>query len=505
MTTAIQKRTELIPDEVELALSGRDLTAKPSSTARAVYGLVVGRGDSLGKQVAAQATRHVERLAEWASFVRELFAQLYDADGCRELPEEERSAWGMQAVGVLHSSQEWTALVASSQVSRSIASQATALLADEVSRALELDSLKKDQEAAQDPREIAEGLERSSALLAEHGATEEQVKEHRQQVEAQLAKAVDTRRRMDERINKVRVQISGSVKRVAAAAKTKADAVMALVALGFSREGPGSAEEDCPELLEAMRLDPRMAAIIRMAGRMNEAARGELAKADGQCDVVGVRPTGDIAKLTARTKADLASGGVRGLATMRDIAEQAAQGWEQKDRRPKNKGDAALLVDRSGSMSGEREVRARGLAVASLVSMLSAGRRVVAGSFAGSGDCSLAAVVPGDRKALSRAVSALCKRASGGTDVDSALLAAAKEMQTFPGGMRQPDVLVVTDGEFETIRSEVLQVLGERRLFGVLIDVFAPGGHEEFDRIWSLPSVQEQDAAQVIAAMRSAR
>jgi len=494
----------LTPDEV--IEGGRDLTVEPSSTARFIYRSVARDTSQHGQDVRLQVLRHADRLEEWPAFVREVFSRLYDEDGCRPLADKDRSSWGTGAMAAMEAQEAWAILREAAQVSRVIAADATAQLADAVSRAMGLDGVKTDKETRRDPRELADEAESVGRLLAEHGASEEEIEEARAAAEAQVSRCVSVRRVLDAMVESARPALRNALPKIAREAKAKADTLTALNGLGFSREGPGSIEEACPELLSEVRLDPRMAAIIRWAGRFRDAAHGELAKADGRCDVIGIRPTGDLARLTPRTRADLATGGMRGLATMRDILEESAQGWEQRDRAPKTRGDVGLLVDRSGSMSGEREVRARGLAVAALVSMLADGRRVVAGSFAGHGDATFAAVIPGDARGLGGAIRALCRRAGGGTDVDFALGACGDAMSDLRGGMRDPDVLVITDGFFSPVAKAVLDKLGDRRLFGVMLDEAAAAAHPEFSACWDVSgAIDEAKAGEIIAAMRKPR
>lgn len=502
---APKKRSEIL-DPDEIIDGGRDVMCSPSSTARTVYGGLMRSEVKTNGQTWIQAKRHAVKLEEWPAFIRELFSRLFDEDGCKRLEDEDRSVWGAHALNTLEGMAEWPALRASSQVSKKIAAGATAQLAEAVSAALGIDSMKTDQTTRRDPREVRAEGESIKRLMEMAGASEEQVAEALGGVEDRASRAAQVRTPMDARVEIARPQLAAAVRAAAAKAGNAAATIEAFAGIGFDREGPGSIEEACPELLEQVKLDPRMLRIIMWAGRTLDASDGALAKADGHCDVVGVVPTRDVAKLTPRTKADLASGGVRGLATMRDIMEGAAQGWEQRDTAPRNKGDAFLLVDRSGSMSGEPEVRARGLAVAALCAMLKQGRRVVTCSFASRGDALCAPIVPGDARALAAGIVVLCKRAGGGTDVDGAIVAAINAARTFPGGMRDPDALVITDGIFSPIAKHVLAALGDRRLFGVLIGMPDDGRHPEFDALWSIMgSMSEEDAARAVNAMRAPR
>lgn len=495
-------RKVLTPDEIIDA--GLDLTVTPSATARAALGSVIRAQRAPGKQYEQAAIRYAHKIDEWPAFAREVFARLYDDDGCKPLAAEKLSTWGTNAMSVLEAQPSWPALRSAASLSRSIAAESAARLADAVANALNLDKLQTDEESMRDPREVQQEMESMVRLMEQAGASTEQVEAVVNEAAAAAAKAVGVRKMLDHQVETARHKIGGVVASVQKKATEKAEAIEALTALGFSREGPGSIEEVAPGLIE--QCDPRMLAILKQAGRFREAAQGEMAKANGHCDVVGIQPTGDLAKVTPKTLTDLAGGGIRALVTMGDLLEHSAQGWEQEGKEPRNRGDVAILVDRSGSMSGERERRARGLAIAAMMTIIGEGRRVVACSFAGTNAATLRAALPGDAYSITEAIKVFCIAASGGTDVDYALEKTADMLSTLAGGMREPDVLVVTDGDFPAVNPKVLSKLGDRRLFGVLIDWGDAEAHPEFTATWEVGAqIGSADAIVAINSLRSSR
>lgn len=492
----------------EIIEGGRDVTIRPGGNARFAYNATVRSQTRAGIDLRTAAVEHAERLQEWPSFTREVFARLYDEDGCTALPPEQGSAWGTTASGHLEGIAGWSDLRASCQVARTVAAEAAAMLAGEVARAMGVDRIPEGHKGRRDPEEIGRDLRAVQALMEGAGASEGEMDAATQGLREEAAAAGALRQAMHGAAERARPGLRVAVARAATAAKQHAEAVEAMVAMGFSREGPGSAEAIDPGLLRDVRLDPRMASILKWAGRFREAARGVEAKAEGRCDVVGIMPTGDAQRLTPLSRAMLGAGGGVGFATLVDLAEGRAQGWQQRGTAPKVSGDVVLLLDRSGSMSGEREQRARGLFIAALTAALAQGRRVVASSFAGEGDVRLACVVPGDLKATAEAIRALCVKAGGGTDVDGAIDAAVAAGARFPGGLRSPDVLLGTDGEFDPIAPAVLGRLGERRLFGVLIEVDdgERARHPELDAAWCITgAIDPSQAAEVLRAMRAPR
>lgn len=493
-------REVLKPDEIIDA--GRPLTVEPSAAAMLAYGSAIRSDRAFGIGLRSVVTMWSDKLEEWPAFVREVFARLYDDDGCKPIDEKLRSPWGASAMKVMESTAEWSTLRAAACLSRSTAATSAKTLSEAVGQAMRLGDVPQD--VTRDPRTIEEELESIGRVAAQHGASEKEVSELLNAATVELAGAIAARRTLDSRVDKVRDKVVAAVKATARQAEAMAEKENLFASMGFSREGAGSIEEVAPNMC----IDARMMAILRWVGRFRDADNGLDAKSSGHCDVVGVNPTRDITKATPRTLSEIASGGIRGLATMRDLLDGAAQGWDQQSMTPQVKGDVAILVDRSGSMQGDREHRARGLAVASLVSAFREGRRCVAGSFAGHDDCTISVVMPGDLKTLTDGIQSVCRKAEGGTDVDYAIDQARWAMENCVpgGGMRSPDVLVITDGYFDPVDKTVLARLKDYRLFGVMLEEGASDNHDEFTRCWDVVGdLDEKQAAEIIRTMRAPR
>ena len=506
----------LEPDEVlgpDDALDPIDTPAPPvaysiSGTAAFALRGVAHDGGRPAEELRGVIASFAGALEEWPAFVRELFSRMYDPDGTHRLPAEALSTWGSAALGAVEQQPEWPALCSAAAVSRAVAAGAATTIAAAVAKALGLEKDKEPTAAAADPR--ADLLEAEAAAQAAEeqgdapGAARARLEAQRATAAAQARrKAIDTKVQVD------RWVLRGIVKAAAAEAAAAVAVIAAFVGVGFSREGPGSIQQMAPDLARKLRVDARLLAILLQAGRIRETQQGALAKGDGNVNVVGTRSTGDLSRTTGAFRGRLGTPGVVGDLAMLDLLEEQASGYQMQDRAPHERGDVGILVDRSGSMSGAREIAARALGVAAMLAALADGRRVVAGSFAGSYrghvDCTVHAVKPGDLGAVAKALEVLCRQAGGGTDVDAAVLVAAGAMRSFPGGMREPDVLVITDGEFDPIAPAVIAQLGETpRLFGVFVD--CDDGqvqrHPEFVRCWSVEDIGESFAAGVINNMR---
>jgi uncharacterized protein with von Willebrand factor type A (vWA) domain len=145
---------------------------------------------------------------------------------------------------------------------------------------------------------------------------------------------------------------------------------------------------------------------------MHDAARGSKAVGEGNIDVVGVNATSDISTTTSAFRARFTSPGLIGDMALLEIMDGGAQSHEMRDDKPRERGDIIYLSDRSGSMSGDREVATRALGIALMMTAAVARRRIIVGTFAGRGDCKIDVVRPGDTAAAAAALTSLCIAAS---------------------------------------------------------------------------------------------
>lgn len=412
------------------------------------------------------------KIKGWPSFVAELFSRLFDEDRTVRLvtPVE----WALQAIELVEALEQWPRIrVAAYRGGRTVAAKAAGWAAEavraEIEKLLPEEEMKTEEEQAAALLAAVEALQQSTAAAVKHTSA----------------------------------GLAGTLTGVAQKTETEADVADLGVALGFSREGVGRIDAVSPELAKQLRVDARFKRIVNLAGRMREAAQGQNTKGSGRADIVGLDNVGDIAQTTARFRSRLSDTGVDGTLATLELLDGQAEGWERADEMPRARGDVAVLVDRSGSMMGAAAETARALGVASVSQALADGRRVVGGSFAGHGDADLHAARPGDRAAAARLLLSICRMPDGGTDVDHAVRKAAQLMGAFPGGMRSPDVLVITDGYFPPVADDVLKALGERRLLGVMIGTSEE--HPEFARTWSVSSAIDNGVAgEVVNEMRTA-
>lgn len=428
--------------------------------------------DSDEADVLVASAKKGGKIKGWPAFVTELFSRLFDEDHTTRLVQP--TEWALQAIEMIEALEQWPRVrIAAFRGGRTVAAKAAGWAAEEV-RA-EIEKLLPEEEPETE-EERATALAAAVEAMAQAAAAGAQYKAS---------------------------GMAGAMAAVVAKTETEADVAELGVALGFSREGAGRIDAVSPELAKQLRVDARFKRIVNLAGRMREAARGQNTRGSGRADIVGLDNTGDIAQTTARFRSRLSGDDADGTLATLELLDGQAEGWERADEMPRARGDVAVLVDRSGSMMGSAAETARALGVASVSQALADGRRVVGGSFAGHGDADLHAARPGDRAATARLLLSICRMPDGCTDVDHAVRCAAELMSRFPGGMRSPDVLVITDGYFPPVDDEVLARLGDRRLLGVMIGTNEE--HPEFARTWAVSSAIDNGVAgEVVNEMRTA-
>lgn len=418
--------------------------------------------------------------AEWPAFVREVFGAMYDPTAVA--PAVDPAPWASAALRTARAAEDWDKLCAAAQQSRDAAAVATATIVHAIAGALGLKKGAASGEDTIDPRDANEE-ETDPAII--HAA-------HRKRVAADASF-------IRKGIAAVGVAVGNAAKQASGAVVT----LNALVGFGFSREGKGSLAKVAPEVLSKIQVNPKMLRILLEAGRIHDANHGAPGVGEGHVDVVGTRPTGELSHTTLGYRARLVSPGLVGAIAAIDLLEHRADGYDMRDAKPKERGDVAIVVDRSGSMMGDPIIKARALALATMLAGLDDGRRVVVATFAGEGDANARIVVKGDVIAVAEAIDMLCGCAGGGTDVDGALALVAGVMRAGRDIMREPDVLLITDGEFDPVDDGVMRQLGDARLMAVLIgnDV-GDDEHPEFTRLWRVDDITDDVNAGVITTIR---
>jgi len=216
--------------------------------------------------------------------------------------------------------------------------------------------------------------------------------------------------------------------------------------------------------------------VLRAIGRLREAAAtaGLATTKEGRCDVVGVRPDSDPLKLVPSELAMLDDDDF-GDDTIRRLLDGETLCWEMEGEDYRDRGDILLVVDRSASMSGARMVWARAVAGAVLLSAVQQGRRVVLSMFGVDRQAVRCDGVGG----LKAAIKLLGLPAS---DYDTNVPRGINAALDLIDGLREPDVLLITDGFFpydEALKAAAARVDGvDARVMGVFIGDASGDEHE---------------------------
>ena len=496
MTTTTTDAAKALEAEVRDANPARPLTARIGATAASSY----RRGLHADAKFRSSALEHAGRVEEWPAFVKEAYARLYDPAGVRPLPDgESPSPWGLKALSMLERRQGWDELRVAAQAAPSIARGAVRELAEGLGKALGLDHTSAHPQYRHDPRSTQEALEALEGIEMPAEERERLTEQLRRDLKLQAAR----RHLVEDNLENLEYtsRLSQLVSTIASSAKAKAEAVAALRGFGIGgSDAEGQPDEVPDDLIELCRSTPLLLKILAMAGRMKAAARGGLATMGaGNCDVVGIVPGSDPVRMVPAERVRFAQGGAHGLDARRRLLEGSTQTWELRGDEERNKGDVVILCDRSGSMQGTAIVAARGLAAAALVQARSEGRRVVLVMFDDRAEC----IVVGSDADMPEALRMLGAQARGGTDVDKAMRLAV----TKAGKLRDPDVLLVTDGEFPDVTDATAHALlgKEGRLFAVLVDLRErPIKHA--DEVIQLTSLTPEGASvRALTSMRGKR
>ncbi len=271
---------------------------------------------------------------------------------------------------------------------------------------------------------------------------------------------------------------------------------------GYSPGGPADdviEEAIDMELLNALRALPHLKDLLDLIGRMQRASRTEPMPSVVRTTPDGIVQGQDVNDLLLEEHAlyDAAPD----LWTRRYLDKETLQTHRQGEE-SLAKGDVIVLVDASGSMAGEPHRWASALGGALMLEALTAGRRCVTARFSDPHryrDHSV--LTPGDIK---QGLAVLSLAPDGGTATADALKKASKRLAA---PMREPDIVLITDGGWPDLDEETIKATkgpdGRGRLFVILLE---PSRSKESipyaAGVWSIPQLDMRTAAEVLARVR---
>jgi uncharacterized protein with von Willebrand factor type A (vWA) domain len=260
---------------------------------------------------------------------------------------------------------------------------------------------------------------------------------------------------------------------------------------------------------DRIRQSGRLRAIIEHAGRYRRLAQAKQRQKTrhGQDDVVGVELGADLGRLLPAELAALADPDLE-LDALRRYLERGLMQRELRGVEHKARGPVVVVVDESGSMSGDGRIEtAKAVALAMAWIARHQRRYCCLVGFADDARGNWLVCPPGhtDQDAL---LDWLCHFYSGGTSAAVPLITLPERWEQIGAPRGQTDVILITDGllsfdDGTRARFTDWKRAEQVKLFTLIIDEEEPGDLETVsDRVWTLPDLSiEQDAIQEIVSI----
>lgn len=358
----------------------------------------------------------------------------------------------------------------------------------------------KQRKAEQEARE-AEAQAQAAAEAPD--AQPKEVAETAQAAAQARAKADAAAKALAFKIKSQGKQIAQATAAAVAAAKDGAQAAKdAQECFGFGN-GTGDPSGGLP-IEEKFRLartiqkaGPSFRRFVEILGRMTRTAlRKQASKTQHESgEIVDVGLGAEIDRLMDDEVVQLASPRLRAAALSRFASETMMQ-HEVDQREPMAKGDVVVLIDESGSMAGQKEAEAKGVALA-LAHVCAKQKRTLVVHFFQSRVTETIRINPQDAKAVENGMNVAMRKlgqlagrgTAGGTSFDTPLLTAVETVRK--GGMAKADVLMITDGECD-VADKTVEALNELRadtgakVYSMLIGCGGADVVAQFsDKVWT--------------------
>jgi uncharacterized protein with von Willebrand factor type A (vWA) domain len=254
------------------------------------------------------------------------------------------------------------------------------------------------------------------------------------------------------------------------------EVVEGLEHVAYHNGAPGASSSNVTDgratsrLAARLRDDGRLRRIAELAGRFKRIAamKRRTKVRHGADDVGDVEQGSDPGRLLPYELARLIHPRLR-LSVLRDMLEDRCLQYQLTGTAAMGKGPLVVLLDKSSSMAGERDVWATAVALALLEVARRERRTFALLGFDGSVK-SEHIVQPGERLPLE----ALHVPCAGGTCIDAAIDRGLELIAAQRGDLLRADIVLITDGESETNRVEDLRRQREAMgasVFGVGIGI----------------------------------
>ena len=466
--------------------------------------------DEQPSEVAIVADKYNRKLDKFGGFMADIHASLYDPHGNKSLPEDAVNALGSELLGAAQQQGSWGELTVAARCHPLVAAEAVESLSKAVASTIGLDALSDDEDASSDPEQLERERETVQDMPTNGdpgpdgqpgqpgGFTTQEKQEALSAIDKALQKARARRQHLTNRVQQAQKNgaLGRAVQRAAQQAQKTSEAVNALVAAGCGTgDGSDGKEPVTKELIAKAMSLADFGKIVDMVGKMQQAAdqKAEEATGVGRLAPNGLHLSKELTDLLA---SEWALEDASPDAWLKRFLDGQMLGVERESPEPKAKGDVIVMVDKSGSMNGARIEWARALAFAAIQRATREGRRWVLAMYSDQGSMRYATVAGGMAKALDT----LSVGASGGTDTDWAVREACTRARKDIGDLRDPDVLLITDGDWPPFSPATMAAIGEgkTRLFVVQLDG-TPAKIEGAVKMWNIRDLDINTAATVLS------